>query len=281
MNEDGKGGDGKVEDGKGADKPIVDAFGVDRNPDGSAKAPDVPVDKKEEGAGEGEGKKKDEAGKGGDDIEKNPVVVALRKELTDTKAELGGNLSGQREKIEKLEGQLADFIAGKKPEGAKDTFIYDPATIKRVKDLPADEQEEMTETEKKQMDELADMKEKMNQLFAAGVKKETEEKKETETTVAKLAQQEAKALAGDDTALANAIIANFNKFSGNDKLTPAEVKTRIEEANRMRSDYTPPKEGKTVRGKAAGGGDGKGDDPFGNNAVIEEAKKGRTGAYQL
>jgi len=268
---------GENKGGEGADKPVVDAFGVDRNADGTVKVPDIPVEKKEP---IDVVVKKDD--KGADDIEKNPIVVALRTELKTTKDELGGNLSGQREKSEKREGQLKDCMAGKKPpvEGAS-AFIYDPATIKRVKDLPTDEQEEMTDTEKKQMDELADMKEHMNALFAAGAKKETDEKKETETTVAKQAQTEAKKLAGDDTAVANAIIANFNKFAGNDRLTPEEVTARIADANRMRSDYKPPKESPSPRGRAAGGGDGKADDPFGNIAIIDEAKKGRTGAYQL
>lgn len=286
---EGKNGQGEGGGGEGeAPKVVVDPFGQERNAESGvvipqkvegAEAPKEGEDGKKKD-GEGEGKGKEGEGKGKEGAGESALVEGLRKEIADIKKEYGGNLSGQRDKITTLEDKIKELTGEKKPDTS--AFVYDPKDIKRVKDLTKEEQEEMTETEKKQMDELADMKERMNTLAAGQVKDKKDEATRKAGEVESFVQTEAKKLAGDDKDHLNQIIESFNKMKFNTEgMTNEEIAERVVIADKARPDYKAPKEQKNQRGGAAKEGDAKGDDPFGNKAIIEEAKKGKGGAYAL
>src|SRR3954447_26284462 len=125
------------------DKPIIDAFGEPRSEDGKVIPPSLPPveppNKNDAG-----GKKEPEGGQPEADIEKHPAVIALKDQIAEVKKSMGGNLSKQREIIDRLEKDLKDAQAGKKPN-------IEPLfkEIKRVKDLSKEEREAMTEAEMK------------------------------------------------------------------------------------------------------------------------------------
>lgn len=275
----------------GAGKTSVDAFGVERTAEGTL-VPDkyVPKSKDEgdKGAGDkggagGEGDK----GKGGDE---NPDVAAVKKDLATAQAEitrlsgLGENLSKQRGIIETLEAKIKALEGGKKVDEIKPLY----PDIKKVKDLSQEEQDAMTDAEKKLFDENAEIKERLNTEHvnrekakleeAAEGEKGAEEKKEN---AAKNAQTEAKKLAGDDVDMANAILAEFNQFAGNDTLDAKGLEERMAKAAKLVPTYKPAKEQNNQRGGAAGGGDGGGGDKFDSEKIIAEVEKGKGGNYQL
>ncbi len=247
-----------VDDGTG--KPKLDKDGK----------PEPFVEKKPEGGGT-------------DDIENHPVVLGLKAQIDAVKEEMGGNLSGQREVIERLEKALKDAREGKAPDGIEPLF----KDIKHVKDLPADEQEKMTDTEKRLFDELADMKELQNKNHASAAQKEIDAKTQAEKdskdamkTVIKTAQAEALRLAGNKKDVANQIIENFNLFKENEKLSEAQVKERVEKAANMIQGFKPVKEQRSPQGKPAAA-DKQGDDPHGIQGIVDGIGKNRDGGYAL
>ena len=89
-------------------------------------------------------------------------------------------------------------------------------------------------------------------------------------------------LAKDDVELANKIINEFNQFAGNDTLDRAGLKERMEKSAKLVPEFKPAKEQETKRGSTVGGNSGKeGKDPFGTDAIVEQANKGSNGTYQL
>lgn len=270
----------EVKGGEGEPKPIIDTFGTERNTDGTPVVPTPPADKKKEG----EGKKDDE------DFEKNPVVVQLRdtiKKLEEDKGSMGGNLSAQGKAIEKMKQELADLKSGKS-SGVEPLF----KDIKRVKDLPAEQQAEMTDAEKKIFDELADTHEAMNKLVADAAKKESDA--EAEEATAQEAEDAAEAFNGKVQSatlalvgvtdgrptqaqkdMANAIIEEFNAFAGNEKLSDKELAERIQKAAKLVPDYKPAKEQKSPAGAAAKPVDQSGSSEV--DKIVEETRAGQKG----
>jgi len=242
----------------------VDAFGSSNTPI----EPTKPVEKSEK--------------KGEDLDDKHPVVQSLKKQIDDVKSEYGGNLAGQRKVIEALEQQIKELKVGKGGEGEGEADVLFKE-IKRSKDLKQDEKDEMTDTEIKQMDEIADMKEAQNKMYAEQMKKGKEEMGKEEkkaTDVQSLVKETALELAGDDVAMANQIIEIVKQFDLKD-LSEDKVKERVLNATKLVPDYKAPKEQKRMNGKPVKQGGAGGDDPFGNNKTIEEATKSSEGNYSL
>lgn len=248
----------------------VDAFGADINP------PEPPKEEPKEG----EKKKKG--------TEDSPEIVALKGEVEKIKKEYGTNLSGQRTVIERLEKEIADLKGGKKDDkgGAPEDVLFPADQIKWSKDLTEEQREEMTETEIKQMDELAAMKTAQNKMYSemrAGKKGEGEKKVEDlNNLVQSTARELSKGKDGaENTDLANEIIESFKAMKFNTEgLSEKEIKERVAIAAGQVPNYKPPKEQPHKRGGAVKAGTDT-DDPFGNNKIVEEATKGGDGGYAL
>lgn len=216
--------------------------------------------------------------KKGEIDENHPLIVGLKQQIEDVKKEYGGNLSGQRDVIKNLENKIKELEGGKKQDEIE--VLY--KDIKRSKDLSAEEREEMTDTEIKQMDQIADMQEAQNKMYVDMQKKnKAEEGKETGKVedLNTLVRETAMELAGDDVAVANQIIEATKQFVLTD-LPADKVKERVANATKLVPNYKAPKEQKKVNGKPVKG-TGTSDDPFGVNKIIEEATKGSGGTYSL
>lgn len=259
---------------KGKDNPKeaeTDAFGVDVNP---------PQPPKEGGEEKEKGKKYDPI------PDDHPTITALKAKIEDVKKEYGGNLSGQRDVIKRLEGEIETLKKGgktDKDEKGVDVLFKD---IKWSKDLKPEEREEMTDTEIKQMDEIAAMKEAQNKMYAEQQKKgKTEEEAKAEdlnSTVRDAALELAKAASEgkENKDLANEIIEAVKMFNLQG-LTEKEVQERVKMAASHVPTYKPPKEQVQKNGKPVKDNNAGGDDPFGTNKIIEEATKGSDGTYAL
>lgn len=266
-------------------KPVTDAFGVDREP--TTGQPIVPVveTKKEPELGE-DGKPKVEK-KAEVDLKDNPVVKELSDKvakLETDKGSMGKNLSDARKIIDKAQDEIKRLKEGGKT--AVEPLFKD---IKRVKDLPKAQQDEMTESEKTLFDSLADTREQMNKLVLdAGSKeaaaqeeagKQTEAEAETERVnahITEVVQPIALKYADNDSGIANEIISNFNLFAGNDSADDAELARRMEKAALMTPKYVAAKEQKTISGGKPVEAGTK-DDPHGVDAIVEAAGKAGSG----
>ncbi len=235
------------------------------------------------------------------DIEQNPLVVELRKQLKDTKEGLGNNLAGQGKKIKSLEKQLDQALKGGKIKPADGKPVELPyKTIVHSKDLTQAQRDEMTDTEIKQMDAIADLQQKENERFtkeaeraAAGEedkgKKDGEEDEDEEDEeegdddkikdVKKTVKTIALELAGNDVDIANQIIESAKQFNLTG-LTMEQLKERIASAHKLIPDYKPPQEQKKINGKTVKPATDK-DDPFGNQKIIDEATSAPKGGYPL
>jgi len=210
------------------------------------------------------------------DIEKNPLVIELRKQVAD-KEKMGENLSNQGKIIDTLKKEIEEMKKGKNENGEESETLH--KDIKWSKDLTAEEKEELTDTEIKQMDEIAKLKETQNKLFEAiNKKKEPEGEKLDVSSVVKKA---AKELAEDNTDIANQIIEIFNSLDfKTEGLTEEKLKEKVKIAASQVPDYKPPKEQTGKKGNTVkGGGDDK--DPFGVDKIIEEATTPKKGGYAL
>lgn len=272
----GEGGDAGAGAGGDDTEGKTDAFGSDNKP------PEPP--KKKEGEG-GEGGKKFDA-----IPEDHPTIVALKNQIEDVKKEYGGNLSGQRDVIKRLEDEITLLKkGGTKKEGEEDVAVlYKPEEIKWSKDLTKEQREEMTETEIAQMDQIAEMRTKMNEMYADTQKKakegETKAVEDLNTTVRSAAQELATGEDGKvNTELANQIIESFKTLKFDVAgLSADDIKKRVEMAAKQVPDYKPPKEQTTVPqgGKTVKKGASE-SDPFGVDKIVEEATKGQDGTYSL
>lgn len=241
-----------------------------------------------EGGGE-EGKDKKKFDAIPDD---HPTIVALNKQIEDIKKEYGGNLSGQRTVIDKLEREIETLKKGgeKKPDYSEEVPWKN---IKWSKDLTKEQRDDMTDTEIAQMDEIAEMKQKQNEDFIKQKEKEVaeagkqedagKEKKEVDD-LNSLVQATAKELSkGEDgkenTSIANQIIESVKQFNLKG-LTEEQIKERVVNAAKLVPDYKPPKEQPNKRGNAKDGAGG-GDDVWGVDQIVEDVSKGNNGAYNL
>ena len=187
-----------------------------------------------------------------------------------------------------MEGEIETLKKGGKNDKDKDNEGFDVLykEIKWSKDLTADEREEMTETEIKQMDEIVSMKDAQNKIYIeqqkGGKKDETKKVEDLNNTVRSTASELAKVANGgkENLELANQII-EASKMFNLAGLSEAEVKDRVTKAAQHVPTYKAPKEqihknGKTVKTEGAGG-----DDPFGIDKIVEDVKKGSDGNYSL
>jgi hypothetical protein len=215
----------------------------------------------------------------------HPTLVALKTQIDAVKNEMGGNLSGQREIIKGLETKIKELKEGKGGDGKdEEDVLYKPEEIKWSKDLKKEEREEMTDTEIKQMDEIASMKVKQNELFKS--QKNSAKGGEDKTTdLQRTVKEEAKELARKadgtiDIELANQIIESSKQFSF-EGLDEEKIRERVKSAAKLVSDYKPPKEQTRKDGKPVNGAPAQ-DDPFGTNKIVEEvAEKKNNGSYGL
>ena len=256
--------------------------------DAGDKGADKGTDDKGDGKG-GDGNDKGKDNLGDIDIQNHPVVVALNEKIRS----LGGNLGGQGKVIKDLENKLKLAQSGGNIDDKGVSTLF--TEIKTSKDLTKDERDEMSETELKQFDEIATLKQGMNKLaeLIGGTKKADEAKdgedddltigtqdNEPVTNFKKDVQSIALEVAGNDTEMANKIIFEFNQFAGNELLNKAQLKERITKSASLVSGYKPPKEQPIKRGKGVDGNKDK-DDAFGVNAIVENARKANTGSYTL
>lgn len=274
----------KKEGSEAPAEPVVNAFG-DSVPTPNSDVPptpgDTPAPEGEKGKG-GEGE-----GKGKTPTERIAELSGLLGEYK--QKELGWNETSKskdeniRNMAKKIEGFEKAAKEGKPAEGAKDPLFKD---VKRSKDLTAEQREEMTDTEIKQMDAIADLQEGMNKmadLVAAGAKKQEENKGGSVLDVNGTVQDEAKKLAGNNTAMANQIIESFTLLGFNTEgMDEATVRARVATAAKEVPTYKPAKEQPSGgKGKPAGGGAG-GDDPYGVDKIVEDVTKSReSGGYGL
>lgn len=267
------------EQGGGApadEKDSVDIFG-DEPEEATEQAPEEEGDDttKDDKKG-GEDKKKGDKGDDDDteDDDDNPVVQAL-KESNKVKDD---SIRAMRRRIKELEK------GGGKASDAEVDLPY--KSIQWSKDLSEDERDSMTETEIKQMDQIAEMQQRINddvqKAHDAEVKKAEEADEDDDDDwdtgekldkgeAKKFAKSEALKLAGGDKDVANEILQEYNLFN-NEGLTDSQIKERLEKANKLRPDYQPPKMQKKKTGKAAKGNAAA--DPFGVDTIVEQAAGG-------
>lgn len=232
------------------------------------------------------------------DIEQNPVVKELRAQLKkseDGKDSMGESLSEQRKMIDDLRKKVEG--GGGKQDAAGDFKAPFPE-VKRVANLPKAEQDAMTDTEKRLFDQNADMMERINgsekEKFEQAVKdkadRATETQKQKDDREADEAdaefnddvQERVSKLTGNDRAMSNQIIEKLNQFKDNHTLKDDDLDARILEAAKLVPDYKPAAVQKPASGGTAVKSGGDNDDPFGNKAIIKEAKASTGGqSYSL
>lgn len=215
--------------------------------------------------------------------EDHPTIVALKAQIESVKSEYGSNLSGQRDVIKKLEAKIADFekTGGKGEEAELDKNLpFKPEEIVFSKDLPKDKLDDMTDNEIKLHDELMKNRQIMNEdrrernkqaLDATRSSEDAQKVTDLNGSVRTIALE----LAGNDTAIANAIIESTKQFNLTG-LTQDELKARVTTAHTLIPNYKPKNEPITKRGApVTTQGDGK--DPFGTDKIIEEVAGKRNG----
>ena len=268
----------------GGEETQVDAFGDPIGADDNEVAEEELGDDKNED----KGGKKDNKGKS-DITEDHPTIVALKEDHEKRNKELGENLSKQGKIIEDLQRQLKE---AKGEEGGDKKVDVKPLfeTVKASKDLTDQEKEEMTETEIKQFDEIATLKNALNTINESLQKRNQEEtgkhEEQKQESVNKVVQSTAKELAKessgkDDTKLANEIIENFKGMKFDlEGLSEDDIKNRVAIAATQVSDYKPPKEQTNKKGGTVKSGSNN--DPFAaNDAIVNKIGKGNDGNYSL
>lgn len=226
--------------------------------------------------------KKEEEKKFDNIPEDHPTIVSLKKEIESIKSEYGGNLVGQRQKIQSLETKIKEYEAngGKPLEKEADPNLPYPE-IKFSKDLPEKERELLSDQEIKTMDELATIKERENKKYLDEKNKIIETKEKEVEDLQSLIKNTALQLANNDSSKANEIIESAKQFSYQG-LSEEQIKQRVENAFKLLPTYTPPKEVDKKLGGAIKDNNGSGSDEFSSNdKIIEEASKGSNGGYQL
>ncbi len=270
----------------GGGEPQKNAFGEDIKPKEE-------VDKTEqEAGGSGESDKGGED-KGGGDGKLTPTqqIAELSRKLGEyaekerswgeTQKSKDENIRAMKESIKRLESQV-----GKKGESNSDDNKDEPLfkEIKTSKDLTDEQKEEMTDSEIKQMDEIATLKQTINTLAASikkGAKGDGGDNNETTVDVNTTVRETAKELSNGNREMANLIIESFKslKFS-TEGLTEEDIAERVKIAATKVPNYKPPKEQANKGGKPAGGGTGT--DPYGVDKVVDEVfKKSENNGFEL
>lgn len=128
--------------------------------------------------------------------------------------------------------------------------------LKRSHELPKEEQDEMTEREKKLHDDNIDVKERLNADAKATWEKEQKAKAEainedalTEDEAEDFVKASALYLAKGDKKIANQIIRKYNQFN-NEGLTEEQIEDRLGDAAKLVKGFTPAREQGSKKGKA-------------------------------
>lgn len=217
-----------------------------------------------------------------EDIEKNPLVLELRKQIEDTKKSYGGNLVEQRNKIDRLEKQIKDLSGKKTEEKPKPLF----EKIVRVKDLPKDERDAMSETEKRLFDANADMQERLNEMAAANQKpaenKQDGDEPASTFDVNKAVQDEAMKLADGNYTKAQELIGKFNSLDFDlTKITAENLAERLASVVALIPDFKPKQEQQTGNGGAVKDGKASTGVDAAISAAVAEQQGKNTGNYAL
>ena len=257
--------------------PELDAFGQ-------------PIKKEGEEGGESSGAGEGAGGEGGEGVKEKLTPTQQVAELSrklgeytekektwgETNKSKDENIRAMKEAIKSLESRIKGKGDGEKGGGGEGEVEALFKEIKTSKDLTAEQKEEMTDTEIKQMDEIAALKTGMNNLATLIKKGQNPEKGQVD--IQSTVKDSAKELAAGNKELANLIIESVKKFNL-EGLTEDEIVMRVGEAAKLVPTYKPPKEQPTGKdGKPAGGG-GSDTDAFGVDKIVEEvfAKKENTG----
>lgn len=185
-----------------------------------------------------------------EDIENHPLVKELRAQIEAVKKEYGGNLSGQRDKISRLEKQIADISKGAKPE-EKPKPIFDKIVFS--KDLPKEERDEMTPRERELHDELMTTRQRINEMAATNAPKPDAAKEGDGSTfdVVKGVQDAAMKLAEGNYLKATQLVEKFNALGFDlSQITAENVAERVASVADLIPDFKPKKEQETTRGGA-------------------------------
>lgn len=143
---------------------------------------------------------------------------------------------------------------------------YPDSELVLAKDLPKEEQDEMTEREKKMHDDGVKMKQRFNDDAKKAFDKEQEAKADeinedalTEDEADEFVKASAKYLAKGDTKIANQIIRKYNQFN-NEGLTEEQIEDRLVDAAKLVKGFKKVKEqptgkkGKVVKKKGSKSG---------------------------
>lgn len=266
------------EKNKGGAEPQKNAFGEDIKP------------KEETGAdagGAGAGEDKGGEDKGGEKLTPTQQIAELSRKIGEyaekerswgeTQKSKDENIRAMKESIKRLEAQVGNKKETAGNEGGEAEVLF--KEIKTSKDLTDEQKEEMTDTEIKQMDEIASLKQGMNNLASLIKKGQGGEKKDGQVDIQSTVKETAKELAQGNKELANQIIESVKKFNL-EGLGEEDIAARVMEAAKLVPDYKPPKEQTNKGGKPAGGTNNS--DPHGVDKVIEEVfKKKENNGFDL
>lgn len=249
-------------------EPMVDAFGE----------PLKNKNEEKEGEKEGENKKEEDNKEKfipeqqiSDLSKKIGEYEQKEKSWNETNKSKDENIRAMKESIKRLEEQVKNKGGtGKENEDGQKTILF--KEIKTSKDLTEDQKEEMTDTEIKQMDEIAGLKTALNQL-ADMMSKTNKEKEDGQLDANNIVRNTAKELAKGNKELTNQIIESVKDFNLQG-LSEEEIEARVNKAALFVPNYKKPKEQATGQGgKPAGGLNDS--DPYGVDKIVEEVHKKR------
>lgn len=213
-------------------------------------------------------------------------MTKMAEELGTTKAQLehSNNLHKKKDDdIRALVDKVKKFEAGNggAPQGGQEQDGDVPfKEIKTSNDLTDDEKDEMTDAEIKALDEMAVLKQTINQQARDLAKaKGGDGAVDVNATV----KANALELAGDDAEVANKIIEAFNGAKFNTaEMTAEEVQKAVALVANTVTGYKAPKEDAIRPGAGKPVVGGTKDDPYGVNKIVQQAAKQSTGeTYSL
>lgn len=218
---------------------------------------------------------------------KDENIKEMRKKLKDFENRFGGQQNQNQEGKggEGAEGEGGEGGQGQ-GEGIQSGKVFDK--IKTSSDLSQEEKDEMTDTEIKQYDEIASLKQGMNQLagFLSQNQGQQNQKQGNEEGAGEggepkeAVKTKAQELAGGDTEQANKIIDVFNNMKFDlSNMTEEEIKERVEIAAKNVGGSKRPKEQSNPKGGAVK--KGSKEDPHGVDKIVEEATSGEEGTFSL
>jgi hypothetical protein len=261
MDENNKGGE---KGGEGAPVvPELNAFGE------PTKQPAEKISEGGEGEGEkGKGEKETPTDKIANLSKKLGEYEQKEKGWGETQKSKDENIRAMKATIEGLKKQIGEkgVEKGEGDKGEGKTVLF--KEVKTSKELTQDEKDEMTDTEIKQFDEIASLKQGMNQLAELIGKKNAEKAPEDKIDIQATVKAEALKLAKNDVDMANQIIESAKQFSFAD-LTVEEIAQRVEKSATLVPTYKRPKEQTNAGGgKPAGGGTDT--DPYHIDGIVKD-----------